>query len=224
MTRALTDLLAGRDEVLGADGGFLGLRRLHLRNQRDDGSVSRAYICDFIVRRVGCDAVVVLVYRRRDGAVEVLLRRGLRPALSFGRRGADLPIDEPHRPHLFVEVVAGVLEVGDRGEAGIRRRAAIEVAEEAGFAVDAAAVEFLGAGTFPSPGAMPEKFWLTAVELSPDARQGPLAGDGSPMEEGASTFWLRLEDAIGKFVSGELEDMKSELVLRRLLDRLRDAP
>jgi len=81
-------------------------------------------------------------------------------------------------------------------------------------------VEFLGAGTFPSPGSMPEKFWLLAAEVRDPSAQRALEGDGSPMEEGARTRWMGLQDAIAACVAGEIEDCKTELVLRRLADRL----
>ena len=67
---------------------------------------------------------------------------------------------------------------------------------------------------------MIEKFYFTAVEVDP-ASQQPLAGDGSPMEEGARTRWLPLDAAIDACVRGELVDLKTELGLRRLRDHLR---
>ena len=66
---------------------------------------------------------------------------------------------------------------------------------------------------------MVEKFYFAAVEVDPRA-QHPLAGDGSPMEEGARTRWLGLDDAIAACVRGEISDLKTELGLRRLRDRL----
>jgi ADP-ribose pyrophosphatase len=101
----------------------------------------------------------------------------------------------------------------------LRARAAAEVHEEAGFAVDPAAVILRGAGMLPSPGCMVEKFYFTAVEVDP-ASQLPLAGDGSPMEEGARTRWLPLDDAIAACTRGEISDLKTELALRRLREAL----
>jgi hypothetical protein len=77
----------------------------------------------------------------------------------------------------------------------------------------------LGAGGYPSPGSMVEKFYFTAVEVDP-ATQHALAGDGSPMEEGARTRWWPLDEAIDACVRGELSDLKTELGLRRLRDHL----
>jgi ADP-ribose pyrophosphatase len=207
------------DERVGG-GGFLEIRRVRMRNRRGDGTLSPPYVCDSIARPYGQDAVVVCVFARAPAGVSVLVRDGLRPAIALGRDPTQAPLPEP-APGLFVtELVAGILEVSDRGEAGLRTRAAHEVHEEAGFVVDPAAVIVLGAGMLPSPGSMVEKFYFTAVEVDPAAQQ-PLAGDGSPMEEGARTRWLALDDAIAACVRGELVDLKTEAGLRRLRDHLR---
>jgi ADP-ribose pyrophosphatase len=206
------------DEIVGREGGFMAIRRLRCVNVRADGSRSEPYLCDFLVRPKGIDAVVVVVYARDGGNVRVLLRDGLRLPLALGRGAAPAP--DPRSYQVFRETVAGIIEVEDRGEDGIRRRAALEVAEEAGFEVDPAAIELLGAGTFASPGAMPEKLWLTAVEVDPATQVTP-RGDGSPMEEGARLEWLDLDDAVAACVRGDIEDAKTEIVLRRLADRLR---
>lgn len=208
------------DHVEGVRGGFLAVRRLHLRNLREDGSRSEPYVCDFLVRPKGVDAVVVAVYHRSDAGVQVLLRDGLRPALTKGRDARSLPIPDERVSLTLTEVVAGIIEVGDRGEAGVRARAAIEVEEEAGYRVSPEDVVFLGAGSFPSPGSMPEKFWLVAVEVADPSAQQPALGDGSPMEEGATTQWMGLDEAIASCVDGTITDAKTELVLRRLRDRL----
>jgi ADP-ribose pyrophosphatase len=218
------DSLEVLDDQMVGTGGFLAVRRLRLRNRRRDGSVSEPYTCDFIVRPKGIDAVVVAIYMRAGDGVRVLLRDGLRPPLKFGREGVAKPVPD-RRPYLlFRELVAGIVEPEDRGEAGLRRRAAIEASEEAGFDVDAADVVLLGASSFPSPGAHPERYWLTAVEIADPDAQRPLEGDGSPMEEGAATVWLGLDAAIAACVAGEIEDCKTELALRRLRAWLDDDP
>jgi ADP-ribose pyrophosphatase len=117
-------------------------------------------------------------------------------------------------------VVAGIVEVDDKGEEGLRRRAALEVEEEAGYTVPPEAVTLLGAGTFPTAGAMPERFFLAAVEIDDPANVSVAQGDGSPLEEGSTTEWLDLDEAIAACVRGDVEDAKTELTLRRLRDRL----
>jgi ADP-ribose pyrophosphatase len=208
------------DDVIGREGGFLAIRRLRVVNLRPDGTRSPPYLCDFLVRPKGIDAVVVAVYARAGGRVQVLLRDGLRIPLAVGRPPGEPPIPDARAYLFFREVVAGIVERHDLGEAGVRARAALEVEEEAGYKVDPADVVLLGAGSFPSPGAMAEKFWFTCVEVDPGAGGHP-AGDGSPMEEGARLEWLDLDDAIAACVRGDIEDAKSEIVLRRLADRLK---
>ncbi|HEY4244278.1 MAG TPA: hypothetical protein VGM88_30905 [Kofleriaceae bacterium] len=206
------------DERVGG-GGFLEIRRLHLRNERGDGSASAPYICDSIARPYGQDAVVVAVYARGASGIRVLVREGLRPAIAIGRDARRAPLPE-RLPELFLtELVAGIVEVGDAGEAGLRERAAHEVLEEAGFGVAPSAIALLGAGAYPSPGSMVEKFYFAAVEVDP-AAQRELVGDGSPMEEGARTRWLDLDEAIAACLRGEIQDLKTELGLRRLRDHL----
>ncbi len=216
----IIDLEVLDEEFHGGDGGFLRVRRLRLRNRRDDGTHSGEYVCDFVVRPKGPDAVVVVLWRRAIQGVEVLLRAGLRPALWFGRDAHTLPVPDDARTMWMTEVVAGILEHDDRGEDGVRRRAAIEAWEEAGYRVDASAVRFLGAGTFPTPGSMPEKYWLVAAEIAADAEQAEAEGDGSPMEHGAVTRWSPLDEAIAACVAGRITDAKTELALRRLRDEV----
>jgi len=206
------------DERVGG-GGFLEIRRLRMRNQHADGTLSAPYCCDSIARPYGQDAVIVAVYARDPQGVSVLVRAGLRPALMIARDPAAAPLPEPPPAMLLAELVAGIIEPSDRGEAGLRARAAAEVAEEAGFTVEPASVVVLGAGLFPSPGSMIEKFYFTAVEVDPRT-QAELAGDGSPMEEGARTWWLPLDEALAQCVRGEIADLKTELGLRRLRDHL----
>lgn len=214
------DLIVDSDERVG-DGGFLALRRLKLRNVHGDGSTSAQYVCDAVVRPYGQDAVVVVVYAQTERGTEVLVRHGLRPAIVLGREPARAPLPEPEPGLFLTELVAGIVEDGDQGEAGLRARAAHEVHEEAGFLVDQDAVVLLGAGMYPSPGCLVEKFYFAAVEVDPAAQQ-PLVGDGSPMEEGARTTWLLLDDAIAACRNGELTDLKTELGLRRFRDHLRE--
>jgi ADP-ribose pyrophosphatase len=205
-------------EVHG-EGGFLTIERTYLRNRRADGSYSASYICDFASRPRGVDAVAVAVYRQMVGRTEVLLRSGLRPALQLGRSGA-VPLDDEAVPLMLWEVVAGIIEKGDTGHQGIRERAAAEVWEEAGYQVDSGAIVELGAPFYASPGSLCERVYAAAVEVDARAAQHPLAGDGSPMEEGATTRWLGIDDAIAECVRGQVQDLKTEVLLRRLRDRL----
>jgi ADP-ribose pyrophosphatase len=210
-----------QEERIG-QGGFLTIRRLIVRNRREDGSLSPQYLCDMLERPMGLDAVVVAIFTRARGPLEVLLRDALRPSLVLGREGgaSPTPVADGRDRIRFPELVAGIIEAEDRGEAGVRHRAALEVAEEAGYQVRAEDVLLLGAGSFPLPGIIAERWWLTAVEVTSPDQQSAADGDGSPMEEGAESRWMPLDAAIAACVSGDIEDAKTELSLRRLKDHL----
>ncbi|MCC6993486.1 MAG: NUDIX hydrolase [Deltaproteobacteria bacterium] len=231
--------------LVGREGGFLGLRRMRLRVVRGDGTRSAEILNDFVERPKGLDAVAVAIWARGTGGggavaegagggggaddeggggglggVQVLVRQGMRPTIFFGRAPEQLVVPDPARRLFVAEVVAGIVEVADRGEAGLRRRAAAEVEEEAGYVVAPEAVVLLGGGVLLSPGAMSERCFLAAVEVDPAARVAHIQGDGSPMEDGARSRWWGLDDAIAACTRGELDDAKTELALRRLRDHL----
>jgi ADP-ribose pyrophosphatase len=215
----IVDIEVLSDDIVGREGGFLAIRRLRLQNRRADGSLSEPYLCDFLSRPYGVDAVVVALYHRAADGVRVLLRECLRPPLALGRAPEQLPVPDRRKYLLFTELVAGIIEREDVGLEGVKHRAAAEAMEEAGFRIDPGQVMPLG-DVFPSPGAMAEKFWLTAAEVADPADHLPMKGDGSPMEEGGSIRWVLLDDAIAACVRGDIEDAKTELALRRLRDRL----
>jgi ADP-ribose pyrophosphatase len=209
-----------REERFG-EGGFLTLHRARLCNVHADGTRSAEYVCDYVSRPVGLDAVAVVVWTRASGRVRVLIRPCLRPPIQLGRGSGVVPIpDATPRPLLNPEVVAGLIEASDRGEAGVRRRAAIEVHEEAGYRVAPEDVVLLGAPAMPVPGLLPEMhFYAAAFVVDPDARERP-PGDGSPMEDGAHMLWYDLDQAIAACTSGAIQDTKTEVALRRLRDHL----
>jgi len=198
------------------DEGFLHVRRLRVRNVHPDGSHSAVYRVD-VVDRPRLDAVAVLIWRRGESGREFLTRQNLRPAAHFRRD--KVPNVPDGRSHLFCEeIVAGLLETADLGEAGLRHRAAEEVFEEAGFRVAPPSLELLGPPFFVAPGIISEKIFLAAVDVTGLEASVP-AGDGSPLEEGGVTQWrsrASLEEALG---DGTIQDAKTELALRRFLAR-----
>ena len=198
------------------DEGFLHVKRLVCRNRRADGSTSRDYRVDVVDRPVP-DAVAVLIWRRGAGGTEVLTRKTLRPAAHF-RSTLPLPVPDP-RPYLLLEeLVAGVLEPEDRGEAGLRRRAAEETREEAGFRVAPEDVELLGGSFFLAPGILSEKIHPTAVEVTGRPQETP-EGDGSPLEEGATLHWWPIDALLEACRTGAVEDAKTEVMVGRFLAR-----
>jgi ADP-ribose pyrophosphatase len=195
------------DERVG-QGGHLAIRRMRLRLHGTRGESTAIGTWDYVERPMGLDAVVLALWRRVANGVEVLLRSGVRVPLQFGRPEA--------RPLLFVELVAGILEPGD----DLRERAAAEALEEAGLRVAAHDVQLLGAPMFPTPGMCAELFHFASCEVAPDAVAELPPGDGSPFEEGAKLEWLPLEEALQRVARGEIQDLKTEVALRRLRDQL----
>ena len=135
--------------LVGREGGFLGLRRMRLRVVRGDGTRSAEILNDFVERPKGLDAVAVAIWARGAGGVQVLVRQGMRPTIFFGRAPEQLVVPDLARRLFVAEVVAGIVEVADRGEAGLRRRAAAEVEEEAGVRVKNA--RYFGSQPWPFP-------------------------------------------------------------------------
>ncbi len=207
------------------DEGFLRLKRLRARNLRQDGSHSPEYKID-VIDRPTLDAVAVCLWARTPRGIEILTRRGLRPAAYF-RRDRTSALPEPE--YLLVEeLVAGVLEPGERGLDALRRRGADELREEAGVEVDPARLEPLGGPFFVVPGIASEKIHLLSVEVPRFGGDGPFdaphEGDGSPLEEGAVLQWRELGAALRACEDGEIEDAKTEIALRRLGARLAASP
>lgn len=207
----LTSIEVLGDERVG-QGGFLQLRRMRLRLVLADGTRTREGLWDYVERPMGLDAVVLALYRR-TGAVEVLLRSGVRIPVQFGR---------PHPPPqlLLPELVAGILERGEVDEAAVQKRAADEALEEAGLRIEAQSVERLGAPMFPSPGMCAELFHFVCAEVHRGASASVPQGDGSPFEEGARLEWVPLDEALARCARGEIQDLKTEVGLRRLREKL----
>lgn len=207
-----------RDERVG-QGGHLVIRRLQLKLVGDDGTRTEAGWWDFVERPMGLDAVVLAIWRRRSAAtsaavsssaVEVLLRSGVRVPLWFGRPALDAGL----RQLLFTELVAGILEPGDDRD----QRAIAEAREEAGLLI--ARVESLGPPMFPTPGMCAELFHFLSCEVPADAPMEAPEGDGSVFEQGARLEWVALDEALARCARGEIQDVKTELGLRRLRDKI----
>lgn len=196
------------------DEGFLRVRRLRCQNRRADGTASKVYRVD-VVDRPRLDAVAVLVYRRGESGLEVLTRMNLRPAAYF-RRGKDMTVPDPASYLRVEEIVAGLLELEDKGETGLRHRAAEEVREEAGYDVRPEEVRLLGAGFFVAPGILSEKVFPVAVDVT-GREPGVPKGDGSPLEEGTQVQWRPIRELLARCRSGEVPDAKTELCILRLL-------
>lgn len=202
---------------------FLRLRSLALRVRGEGQKVSDEGTWDFVERPKGLDAVVVVIYRRVTGGVEVLLRRGLRVPASVGRPGQ--PRGPGEHPAVFVEeVVAGLVEEGEGDEPAIVERARREVLEETGFDLPADAFSRLGGALWATPGLCAEVLHYFAADATMAGAPSASAGDGSPFELLSSIEWHALDHAVDRVCGGgrdggdpaDLGDLRAELGLRRL--------
>lgn len=201
----------------GEEGDFLRGWHRRIRHRRPDGTLTAPYQCDSVERSLGMDAVAMVLHRRRpDGTRELGLRGSLRPAITLDadpRRGA-----RPS-PRLW-ELPAGILEAGDEGDDGLRRRCSAEALEEMGARVAPEDFVPLGSPIWLSPGVIAERvfFFEAALPATPLSRP---EGDGSPMEQDAPVRWLSLDEALALCRQGA-SDAKTEVALLRFAERVRD--
>jgi ADP-ribose pyrophosphatase len=219
---SVMDVEVAEEELLG-DGGFVRLRRTRVRNVHRNGSRSPDYTLDLVERPQGADAVAVVPFFRHPGdEIRILLRQGLRPAITLARAGE--PAREGEAPGIHhIEVVAGILEVHDLGPEGLRRRAALELEEELGLVVSPSQIAPLGPPLLLSPGLMAERIYFCCIE-TPLEVQGTASGDGSPLEAVGGPLALSLPQALHACAQGRIQDAKTELALRRLAEMLHPFP
>ena len=190
--------------------GFLSLRRAKLRLRYGDGRMSEPFVFDY-VERGALDAVVVVAHYFRDGERWVYLRSAFRPAVA-------LRIAPPTRESgALWELPAGLVEADEYSAEGVKRCAARELHEELGFDIDPKRFHELGPATFPAPGVIGERHYYFHVEVDPQERGAPIE-DGSVLEQHAEVAVVSLSEAISLVRSGELEDAKTEIALRRLAE------
>lgn len=196
--------------------GFLTLDRFLVRNVYAGGRTSPPYRSEVLHRR-GIDAVAIVpfFFAGRPRRLMVICKTGFRPGLST-RSGMPLPVRDRRIYLSVIEAVAGSLEPGDRGEAGVSARARAELLEETGLKPKGGRIIRLGSGFFPSHGQSTEKIHLRAFEVDP-RRQVAEAGDGSVNEADSGTIAIEAGRILDMCRSGLIEDPKVEIGVSRLL-------
>jgi ADP-ribose pyrophosphatase len=181
-----------------------------------DGTVSEPFEYDTIDRR-WLDAVVIAAhFRGDDGRRRVILRSALRPPVALRSRERS-PIPEKDTLGALWELPAGLVEEDEQSPEGLQRCAARELMEECGIEVAPEAMHALGPSAFPAPGVIGERHFFFHVEVDPSAMRVPTE-DGSALEKQAKLLMLPLDEALALTRSGEIEDEKTELSLRRLAE------
>ena len=206
-------------EDLGSSGGgFLRIVRRRLRAHYPDGTSSPPFVYDE-VDRAAIDAVILCVhFLDANGVRHVYLRSAVRPPVAFRDRArSPRPSDDPPGGLLW-ELPGGLVEAGEQSEAGLRRAAQREIREELGFVVTLEMLRELGASIFPVPAFIAERHFYFEALVDPEARFEPSL-DGSALEHMGAVVALPVADALERCRSGEFQDGKTELCLRRLAER-----
>ena len=209
-------LILVEERPAGVDPGFLRIRRVTLRARFEGGEESAPFVYD-IIDRDRLDAVVIAAHFRDEaGRRHVFLRSALRPPVALR------PLEVrpfPEQPWLGAlwELPAGLVEVDERSPEGLRACASRELLEELGVDVPASALRALGPSTFPAPGMVGERHFYFHVEVEPAKRKVPLE-DGSPLERHAAVILAPLDELLALVRAGGLEDLKTEVGLRRLAE------
>jgi ADP-ribose pyrophosphatase len=198
--------------------GFLRLVRHRYRAIYPDGTQSAPFVYD-AVDRSAIDAVVIVAhFSSPEGTPRVYLRSAFRPPLTLRDRTRS-PLPEEACDGNLWELPAGLIEPSERSPAGAVRAAQRELQEELGFEVDVDSLAALGHSTFPAPGFVAERHFFFEVQVDPAARQEPSL-DGSALERFGRVIDLPLREALELCKTGAIEDAKTELALRRLLEKL----
>jgi len=148
----------------------------------------------------------------------VYLRSALRPPL-FSRPKTRAPYDVPEPAGALWELPAGLVEERDQTAEGPALTAQRELFEELGFQVAIDAVRPLGSPMLPAPGFVAEQHFFFHVEVEPATRKDPSL-DGSPLEHCGRVISLPLGEALELCRQGHIQDAKTELGLRRLVEAL----
>jgi ADP-ribose pyrophosphatase len=181
-----------------------------------DGTVSDPFVYDS-VERSRLDAVVIAAhFRDAAGERHVFLRSCVRPPL-LTRSTEMRPVPEKETLGSLWELPAGLVEEDERSPEGLQRCAARELLEEVGFEVAEVALLQLGPSSFPAPGFIGERHFFFHVEVTGLSRATPTE-DGSALERHALVVPIPLREALALTRSGEIEDEKTELALRRLAE------
>lgn len=196
--------------------GFLRLRRRRYRAHYPDGSASEPFEYDEVDRRAIDAAVMLAHYEDARGVPYVYLRSCLRPPLAMRDRARSPLLDEAFHGGLW-ELPAGLVEPGEQTPEGVVATAQRELLEELGFEVRPEQLLPLGPSLFPAPAIVAERHFFFHVAVDPNQRRAPEL-DGSPLERFGEVIDVPLADALAWCASGDIEDSKTELGLRRFAD------
>jgi ADP-ribose pyrophosphatase len=179
------------------------------------GQTSAPFVYDE-VDRTAIDAVVIAVHYVLGGTRHVYLRSAARPPVLLRAPERNVSRDYFTRNGLW-ELPAGLVEPEEFTQAGLVRCAQRELKEELGFDVGIERLQPLGPSTYPCPGVIGERHYFFHVAVDPAERREPTL-DGSPLELLGAIIDVPIDEALRWCATGQLEDAKTELGLRRLAE------
>lgn len=204
------------DRPPDTEAGFLRLRRRKLVARYPDGSRSDPFFYD-IVHRQPLDAVVIAAHYRSVGERRVFIRSSIRPPIYYRTPVDTESMRTGGRGQLW-ELPAGLVEPEEEGEEGLRAAAMRELHEEVGFRPDGGRLSTLGGAAYPCPGVIAERLFFFDIEVDPATRLDPPL-DGSALERFGEVVDLPLSLALSLCRRGEIDDLKTEVGLRRLSEK-----
>lgn len=206
-----------RDLSLSAEG-FLQVREVELQNRYADGVISAPYRY-FMVERSRLDAVAIVLYRKGNAGLELVLRSQLRPPLAF-RGEYEVPLPETETSAVQWELPAGLIEPGEHGQPGVKARAAAETLEEVGVMIEQARFQTLGPAASLSPSLIAEMIHFVSAEILDTDEWRVADGDGHELESHSLSVFVSLDTALAAVDRGQVHDVKTEIGLRRLQSML----
>ena len=206
------------EEVLNT--GFASLERYSVINEYDDGSISKNYNCDIVVRR-GIDAVGVIPYMYINNELHILLISNFRAAAFFREKIlGEEPIEEiSEHSKTMIEIPAGIIEEDElklkKIETGIKRCSSRELLEETGYNVPVKNFTILGSFYYSSPGLLTERIYISTCNITGMIPE-EIKGDGSIMEESIKTFTVPFTKALEWCKTGVIRNAVTEIGIHRL--------
>jgi ADP-ribose pyrophosphatase len=199
------DVVQDRSAGSCAVGGYFDVHRLDFVAHYPDGAVSEPFSHDVGARKL-LDGAIIAACFVDHGERHVFLRSAVRPPVAMR------PTAPMHNGALW-ELPGGLIEPHEQGvDAALR-----ELREELGFTATAEQMHLLGGWTFLAPAILAERLIYFMVDVDPRARGTPTE-DGSVLERHGQILALPVVDAIEHCHRGAIQDAKTELGLRRLLE------